>query len=132
MTPTPPFAFPPLSTPLRTALEAMIDRLSELRWSRVASEKVYDDSPADLHALASFVKEFALAGDEVLRAAAQDAGLIGTAYLHFLSDAIEGELLYAITERAERIGAEHTEEQREAERRGSGMLTAKNWGYRDE
>jgi hypothetical protein len=106
--PTPRFSLPPLSTPLRQELEAMIDRLSELRWSRVASETIHDDSPADLHALATFLKEFAVKADDVLRMVAKECGympLVG-GYGRILSDAIEGDMLYAITERAERIESE--------------------------
>lgn len=132
MTPTPRFALPPLSTKLRTVMEAHIDRLSELRWADIANKTIDEDSPADLRALASFVKEFAKTSDDVLTTVATDAVLTGTGYLRIVHDATEGDLVFALSERAQEIEAGRAEERLEAERRGHGALTAKNWGYRDE
>lgn len=105
------FALPPLSTKLRTVMEAHIERLSELRWADIASKTIDEDSPADLRALASFVKEFAKTSDDVLRAVAEEAGLLRTPneqaqFNRIVFGAVDGELLYALTDRAEELEAE--------------------------
>ena len=104
------FTLPPLSTKLCDELEAMRDHITDLCGLSIVRGVVDEDSPADLRALAGLVKAFAVKADDVLLTVAREAGLLRGAraaqYERIMFGAVEGDLMFALTERAEELDEE--------------------------
>ena len=101
-----PSPFPP-RTGIQAEIDATIERLVALRSWDACTRSLCDDEPRELRALADLAKSAADAFDPLLQRIAYTAGISSLSgaseYARVAFTAIDGNLLDAITSRAERL-----------------------------
>jgi hypothetical protein len=123
--------FPP-RTGIQAEIDATIERLVEMRSWDACTRALCDDEPAELRALADLAKSVADAFDPLLQRIAYAAGVSSLSgaseHARITFIAIDGNLLDAITSRAERI--EEQRAPREDQRAEHSTLSHRQLGLR--